>query len=982
MSKAGTKKGSKKIAQDEDQLRAEVEDEVPQTPPRRSSRKSQDEMLSDKDETPQTPSKRPSRKKKNDTSSDGIEERDKTSDYKDETESSTLRSTQRKRRDDLSEETKQTVESSGRKKKRHPVVPENKDDDFDYVARELLMQEDVSYAQGEPTSVLNDDVTADEIFRQYCSNMELIEKNRTVISFSNLELIDLLESSNPNYRWIFDSLVAKMNDIYKEYSGTTTDRFSLGLLRTVREEDNKNQTSTIYYLLLEDRADYGDDDVEDEKVKLESRVFCRDAWNVSDADLRLLHGVSFLETTGSISFEGNVQRVNNFAFNKKYKASISDVLPLVRTMMIEYANEADTSYRYKFEIKLPKEYFLNESFVKELIAYHFFVDNVITNVDDRSREIESTDFILTRNVMVRDMETLMQSEILLKEYSEVYFNQYKWFIDLYYLSIPERSEIKYAQLSTIGVGLSYEFCKNVFERWMAVIKDRSVDDSFIDKLITNSWFPRKEGSTSTLYLGFKVKILEAEHLYDYIGVFLTGREPISHVVFRKNEDNTIDWIIIQSKFRDDRPDEAFIRSLYGNLKVYKPVIILPFPNAIERHDHSSYIRLLDNSRYFTSICVGGRDNSLASRVDITLLYYYRDVSADNTYSRLPTDPTEVCKNITNLDDTGDLVNLVLSEYNRLHNQCWVKFSIKYRVVQKLRELLTEKHETGGKFAIIEQHFGKQHTYTAALEDISQFDIGNSDSVSVKNGKVRFHTHPYHCYSANETYMGTPSGQDIMEVFSYMFDRGYAVNVVISREGVYTTDINHEVINFFRDLRDGTSVFYPIKEKDSKSVKILIVMLGYIFSGRDGARSMADLQTMPILVSNPQLLTDFNRYIRRFSERSQLCMVVPLQIITKIAETWVKFSNEVTLQSSLEIFKESYARGLFHELNQADYETVVRCIDRCIQRYPYVANFRLMETTFTQWKTIEENPTGEFKFEMKYENRKHDKTCPSPADFSV
>lgn len=115
-------------------------------------------------------------------------------------------------------------------------------------------------------------------------------------------------------------------------------------------------------------------------------------------------------------------------------------------------------------------------------------------------------------------------------------------------------------------------------------------------------------------------------------------------------------------------------------------------------------------------------------------------------------------------------------------------------IQKMYPLLEKNYEVAGKYIIDEE--AKKTRILTKFETQN----GNSDSVQAPEGIVNFHTHPYSCYSGEETVWGWPSAEDVRETILFTL-KGSVAHLVLAVEGVYTLQVNPCIIQTFIHMED-------------------------------------------------------------------------------------------------------------------------------------------------------------------------------------
>lgn len=134
-----------------------------------------------------------------------------------------------------------------------------------------------------------------------------------------------------------------------------------------------------------------------------------------------------------------------------------------------------------------------------------------------------------------------------------------------------------------------------------------------------------------------------------------------------------------------------------------------------------------------------------------------------------------------------------------------EWSIDPESIQRMYPLLEEKIEIAGKY-IVDEYSKRNHIL---YKYITQ--KGNSDSVQAPEGIVNFHTHPYSCYSMEETVWGWPSAEDIRETILFT-QKGSVAHFVLAVEGVYMLQVNPCIIQTYIHIE------YLVKDELNKIYK--------------------------------------------------------------------------------------------------------------------------------------------------------------------
>lgn len=149
-----------------------------------------------------------------------------------------------------------------------------------------------------------------------------------------------------------------------------------------------------------------------------------------------------------------------------------------------------------------------------------------------------------------------------------------------------------------------------------------------------------------------------------------------------------------------------------------------------------------------------------------------------------------------------------------------RYNIPREVIDELHVYLFEKVENGGVLYLDPNTPG-------VVSRKYKVTKGHNDSVDVEEAMINLHTHPVHCYVAENTIWGWNSGEDIRECVLFSL-KGCIAHAVIAVEGTYIFQVNpcvvSDLIHLDRCIDTNTREVENFRKKNDLTKKELIDLI--------------------------------------------------------------------------------------------------------------------------------------------------------------
>lgn len=165
-------------------------------------------------------------------------------------------------------------------------------------------------------------------------------------------------------------------------------------------------------------------------------------------------------------------------------------------------------------------------------------------------------------------------------------------------------------------------------------------------------------------------------------------------------------------------------------------------------------------------------------------------------------------------------------------------------------------------------------------EVKQCNKGQSTSVKTIDGYCNFHTHPLDCYKGENTIWGWPSGEDMRECVGFAL-RGNLVHMVYTMEGIYTIQLNPNIVSFIISDNNMKELIPEIKNPNLTR-GIIINLIESYFKATHGHRTSEYNEQHHKKVSNTKTKSCLT------SNSFGVCM----------PKDWVDYANSFTIGSLL------------------------------------------------------------------------------------